>query len=258
MPTPTIQRAPTPTNPCYEDMKKLRCTDTACLRRSAELLSPSCAAFLLDQQGYPEPSPSPAPFFSVSRMPVPVLARRPAPKPSSGGYFSMYSNINGKVQHAEGPLGGHVLQPMSGFASLLPFAEMMMPAFEVEMSQMGREMDRVFDQLEAEAEAEAAAPQHPCWREVPACIQETGTEERDAIYGCLLRHRPQLSHECGCFVDHTVRPAASAPAKGIAAVPVRGAPGAAFMLVSVLVLRACLRACFAPRKLPREVVMTPP
>merc|ERR1719443_1376986 len=58
MPTPTIQRAPTPTNPCYEDMKKLRCTDTACLRRSAELLSPSCAAFLLDQQGYPEPPPS--------------------------------------------------------------------------------------------------------------------------------------------------------------------------------------------------------
>ena len=39
-------------------MRRLRCTDSACLKRSAEELSPTCAAFLL---GSPEPSPPPPP-----------------------------------------------------------------------------------------------------------------------------------------------------------------------------------------------------
>ena len=37
-------------------MRRLRCTDSACLKRSAEELSPTCAAFLL---GSPEPEPLP-------------------------------------------------------------------------------------------------------------------------------------------------------------------------------------------------------
>lgn len=57
--------------------------------------------------------------------------------------------------------------------------------------------------LEAkEEQEEEEVAQHPCAREVNACVRETGSDSRSAIEGCLVKHLTELSTECKCFVHH--------------------------------------------------------
>merc|ERR1719453_1196203 len=66
-------------------------------------------------------------------------------------------------------------------------------------SMLGATM-QLQDMMEEPEEPEEA--QHPCAREVNACVRETGCNSRSAIEGCLIKHFTQLSAECKCFVHH--------------------------------------------------------
>lgn len=184
-------------NPCAEDQRRLSCSDSACLRRSAETLAPACAALLL---GSPEPSAFPE--------------RRPPT-----GFFTMLSSADGEVRRVSGPIAGRLDGPdemrMPALASIIP------PDF---LGLLGLRQSLLEE--EEEDEVEEGPAQHPCAREVSACIRETGNTRRDTIEACLVKHLAQLSSECKCFVhhvaEHKLPPAAAqprVPARAPTAVP---------------------------------------
>jgi len=172
--------APTPlANPCAEDMKRLQCTDAACLKRSAESLAPACADMLLSKV-----EPSPAPMHRTR----------------SSGYFSLMSSGPGGIERISGPLPSFSVRSvrvpnvanMPGFGSVL---EMLPPELASIVSASMIEEEEMKEEQDHE-------PQHPCAREVNACVRETGSESRSAVEGCLVKHFTELSTECKCFVHH--------------------------------------------------------
>jgi len=218
-----------PTNPCAEDMARLHCSDSACLMRSAESLSPVCAGFLLS-----EPEPSPAPQFDARARMAPLprpLARSAAPV----GHFSITtSDGDGDIRQISGDIdlsarGASIMPP--GFAELLPASMLSilgqgLPERPTPASAGADEVEGLMDLLmegggmpprmvrggdvptvvsaQALAPAEPEAASHPCGRYIGACAREEQSNERRAIEGCLVRHLEQLSAECKCFVHHTV------------------------------------------------------
>lgn len=244
--------APQPTravNPCFEDMKRFKCADTACLKANAETLMPSCAVFLL---GAPEPSPAPAPMrereprsMSIRLGSEPqVLSPARAPETNSPrGFFSVTTSGPGGSHTYNGFIGPHgalssgprvtpsatvqtVARPslaqmagavgpmaMPGFSSML---DMLLPPELAILSSP------VLVELEDEEPDEEVVSQHPCAREVSACTHETHTTSRDAIEACLVKHFTQLSRECQCFVHHVTngRTSQPQPAAVVRTVPV--------------------------------------
>lgn len=326
---PTIvQRAPT--NPCLEDMRRLRCTDSICLKRAADDLAPDCAAFLL---GAPEASP--APEASDMRSLLNELARGPTPTravpsmPSrvatggsplgpSGFYTMMSSDSSGVVHRSSGTIGpmGMTMRstgPMATSGPMLEFTSFLPP----ELRQLlGGGIFEIEEEEDGAEEEEEGPPMHPCAREIGACQRGAASPTgREALEHCLVEHFEQLSSECKCFVHHvvgsrpptaaaaiakppvlpavamakaTVAPSASKPV--VVAVPlskpahdgaielmlVRGTPPtvtelhplhrlsclflfSAILLVSIMLGRACVLACFPPRAAARRrVVLVPP
>jgi len=178
---------PTATNPCAEDIRRLGCRDTACLKRAAETLAPACAALLLADL-----EPSPAPVLQRIRSGPPAL--------SSGGYFTISSSgSDGNVQRISGPIDVSV--PRSPSPLTTPGLSMMMSMLPPEISNaLAAALQEAEEQEEAAEKAEEA--QHPCAQEVNACVRETGCNSRSAIEGCLVKHFTQLTAECQCFVHH--------------------------------------------------------
>jgi len=215
--------APKPLNPCSADIRRLQCTDAACLKRSAETLEPQCAAFLL---GMVEPSPAPAP---VVRQAV----HRSAPQTS--GYFTvMSSGSDGHVQRISGPVdmgrATHIPDAimMPGLGSMLSMLPPELASMVQSTMALGEELE------EQEEEEEAEAPQHPCAREVNACVRETGCNSRSAIEGCLVKHFTQLSTECKCFVHHITNGRVSAPTPAAAVSAPRLAPHAVPVIIATV------------------------
>jgi len=283
---PVVPRAPT--NPCAEDIARLRCTDSACLKRSAESLAPACAAFLL---GAPQPSPAPEPrtVGAVSSA-RPALAPRSAENGASGYFSITRTGSDGRIER----IGGPISMSMSSSAMMAPF----MPFAPGLLRSLGFDL---FDEEEAE-EAEDDEPGHPCAREVPLCIRETHSEASAAITDCLIQHFEQLSPECKCFVHHmkqrttaaapsaaavaasasptvrTVGAAPHAPASVVVTLateeegpPMHGPHGPAYhrlscvffftalFVVAFLLARACvLTLCGSPKPARRVVVVPPP
>jgi len=203
--------APAPVaNPCAEDIKRLHCTDAACLKRSTETLAPLCASMLLSKL---EPSPAPEPI---------AVHRSPDRSPAGSGHFTvMTSGSDGHIQRITGSIpmgsltiGGDVSVMTPGFGSMLSMLPPEIRQFVV--SGMALEEE------EPEPEPETQEAQHPCAREVSACVRETGCNSRTAIEGCLVKHIAQLSAECRCFVHHITngRVSTTPPAKPVAVTPV--------------------------------------
>jgi len=191
-----------PSNPCQEDMRRLRCTDSACLKRSAEELSPTCAAFLL---GSPEPSPLPAPRLSASSMGGPD---------GPSGFFSITErDSSGAIHRFSGPISAMPMvraMPMgvpSGLLAALP------PEFAALLRGNGMVGVGPDDENQEEEDDDRPA-MHPCAQEIGACQRETGGSGRETLQRCLVAHFAQLSPECRCFVHHLVgdapRPASPA------------------------------------------------
>jgi len=287
-----MQRAPV--NPCLEDMRRLKCADSACLKRAAEDLAPTCAAFLL---GAPIPSPAPeardisSVMAELSRGPTPTVMRTPTSDPT--GFFSvMTTDSNGEVHRASGPIGGGrggMMTPMmpSTLSSFFPpelFELLRGGGLEIEMEE---EEEETLDNEDP--------PTHPCAREIGACTRETGSSAREGLEQCLVRHFTQLSTECKCFVHHVVGSKPPTVAAAVAAPPaiphvvVVGKPlpahgsvtvgvvrasqaelhplhrlsclflFSAILLVSIMLGRACVLACFPSRREQRRrVVLVPP
>jgi len=193
---PVAQRL---SNPCAQDIARLRCTDSACLKRSADELTPVCASFLL---GEPQPSPAPeAPPTAVSTVRS-TLRSMPMRQPSSSGFFSMeVLSSDGKMQRVSGPMpGGATLSPMS-FGAMPSLGSFLPPELRAFMQGiMQVELDN--DDEDEEDDDEEGMAQHPCQREVPLCIRETNSRATDAITACLRKHIEQLSPECKCFLHH--------------------------------------------------------
>jgi hypothetical protein len=75
--------------------------------------------------------------------------------------------------------------------------------------------------------------QHPCAREVNACVREMGqgfSNSRSAMEGCLVKHFAQLSSECQCFVHHITNGRVPVPPASAARV-VTSAPEPAAVLI---------------------------
>lgn len=276
---PVVSRPPT--NPCAQDLARLRCADSACLKRSADSLAPACAAFLL---GAPQPSPAPEP-----RVVGAVSSVRAAPEPrpvNSGmsGYFSITrTGPDGRIERTSGPIS----MPLSSSAMMAPI----MPFAPGLLRALG------FDPFDEEAveEEEDDEPAHPCAREVPLCIRETHSEASAAITDCLIKHFEQLSSECKCFVHHMKQRTTAAPSAAAASssssptVRTVAAPGArasvvvtlaseeegpshrpyhrlsclffftALFVVAFLLARACvLTLCGSSKQAVRRVVVVPP
>jgi len=198
MPSPRVVR--TPSNPCAEDQRRFRCTSASCLRRSAEELSPSCAAFLL---GSPEPSP--APQEQTARSVFSVIS----------------SDSQGHVQRMSGTV------PQAMLAAMMPpgpdfrdigmpaeFAAMIPPEIRALMGSsmrgaVGLANPQAAQEKETEEEKE---PRHPCAREIASiCMPSSGVAHRSTIETCLVAHLSQLSASCKCFVHQTI-PSAQAHA----------------------------------------------
>lgn len=225
-------------NPCAADIQRLHCQDSACLLRAAETLAPACAGLLLSK-AEDEPQPSP--------MPVPSMGTR------GGTFFSISRGPGGEVSRVSGPLsmfmGGPRVPPSATLAlrrppmmapmqdsMMAPMAVLggLMPPDLVSMLRLtlgGMDVQLSMDKEEEEEEPEGAEAQHPCAKEVSACVREThGDDSRPAIESCLVRHMAQLSPECQCFVHHVTggryaaSAASAAPAAATATVSVRTVP----------------------------------
>lgn len=194
---------PSPTrtaNPCATDIQKLRCSDSACLKRNAESLAPACAALLL---GAPEPSPAPEPHSE-----------------SAGHYTLISQGSDGQMHRSSGPIG---LQSLLGMPMGAPRSASMRPMMAGNLAELmpglAMPMLRGFMppelasllasprmQLLAEPEEEEEEePRHPCAREVAACTREAHAPNglsRTDLEQCLVRHLQQLSPDCQCFVHH--------------------------------------------------------
>lgn len=184
---------PTPkplANPCAEDIARLHCADAACLMRSAESLAPQCADMLLSK---PEPSPAP--------MNVVRNSMHSSSAPSSGYFTVMTSGSDGRVERISGSL------PSFSTRSVRVPDVAMMPGLGSMLSMLPPELASMVSssmtlEAEEEQEEEEEVAQHPCAREVNACVRETGCDSRSAIEGCLVKHFTELSTECKCFVHH--------------------------------------------------------
>lgn len=261
-----------------QDMRRLKCADSACLQRSAEDLAPSCAAFLV---GSPEPSPG----------------------PSSGGvhgFFSMMErDASGAIHRVSGPISGQMAlesqRPMMPLG-LMPLG---LPSFVPPelLSLMRSSMADMRDDDDEDDDDEGPA-KHPCGGEIEACKRETGENSREALQRCLLAHFAQLSPECRCFVHHmagskatTQQAVAAPPVKVVAPPPLKVVSAkrplppptvamasrgehdervhplhrlsclllaATVFVVSIMLFRACVLACTKPSTKPKRVVMIPP
>jgi len=194
----SVRRAP-PANPCAQDLARLRCSDSACLKRSADDLEPACAAFLLGS-----PMPSPAPF--------PVAGLRGAPLPPRDGFFTVVrSGPEGKTARMSGSISGSMRAEVvdsllpSALSSVMggsssPFDLLAQFMQEVAMVEAAAEREAAAARAEEEEEEEEAASTHPCAIEVTKCMQVAASDARDAIEGCLVRNFERLSPGCQCFV----------------------------------------------------------
>merc|ERR1719502_1930790 len=103
---------------------------------------------------------------------------------------------------------------------------------------------------EAESRDDDEASQHPCAREINACIRETGSDSRSAIEGCLVKHYTALSSDCKCFVHHITngRVPTAAPSSSPAAVRISASSAPEPVLIRTV--------SFSPsvKKMPVEVV----
>jgi len=285
---PVVPRAAT--NPCAQDLARLRCADSACLKRSAESLAPACAAFLV---GAPQPSPAPEPRAVGA---VSSVRAGPVPRPAGGGtsgYFSITrTGPDGRIERIGGPIGGAISMPLSSSGMMAPF----MPFAPGLLRALGFDL---FDEEALEEDEDDDEPAHPCAREVPLCIRETHSEASAAITDCLVKHFEQLSPECKCFVHHMSQRTTAAPSDAAAAaassssptVHTVGAPSArasvvvtlatddeegppphrpyhrlsclffftALFVVAFLLARACVLTLCGPSKpVARRVVVVPP
>lgn len=174
-------------------MRRLHCSDTACLMRSAESLVPACASLLLS-----EPEASPAPLEQ--------------PRHSSGnyGFFTMEStSADGHVQRMSGPIGlAHIFGP----SAMGPRSAMLAPRLELSGSFIpmlegflsggdGPLFETLFEPEPRQPRYQPRPPpRHPCERE-PVCQRELQDHTRlDGGVECLVRHIEQLSHDCQCYV----------------------------------------------------------
>lgn len=283
-----VMRAPT--NPCEQDARRLHCNDAACLRRSADDLSPACAALLL---GEPEPSPAPdgAPVAAAprtTRSPVATVTHSASPR--SSGFFEMVSSgSDGVVRRVSGTIGGGARSE----SSLVPpaLAAMLPPEIRAMMMQATGEMGEAAAALAAleeeddedEVEEVQEAPQHPCAREMEACSRELGARSSSEMEQCLMEHLEELSHHCGCFLRQMTAQRPRAPPAAAAAVvapaprvividnvALAGAPAhplhrlscflffVASVLLAYVLARAFVRAVCGPAPKPTNVVMVPP
>jgi len=228
-------KAPTaapPTHPCKEDIVRLKCTDTACLKRAAEDLAPACAAYLL---GAPQPSPEPAP----ARRPQPTGFLTMSRPMQPMGYFSLSTTgSDGEVHRFGGDIsrliGSPMMVPRSAILSQRPAAPtpagrpsaMTVPAGLHELlgsvfpPELVRALTTGLDAAElAIVDDDADEPRHPCAQEVALCTRETHSSGREAIQACLIRHVEQLSAECKCFVHHIAGDQLQTAARQSAAAP---------------------------------------
>lgn len=93
-----------------------------------------------------------------------------------------------------------------------------MPGFSSMLQMLPPELGSILDTVQIMEEREPE-PQHPCAREVDICTRETHSMSRAAIEDCLIRHLPQLSRECQCFVHHITNGRASAQQPSAVAQP---------------------------------------
>jgi len=185
-----------PANPCMEDMKRLRCTDSTCLKRAAETLAPECAGLLL---GAPEPSPSPEVHRPVMMASLSGTSMRELMGSVS---FSSKMPSGESVPHISSLISGPMV-PRSATISSRPMPmdahamAMLQSFFPPELSAVLRMMPMAIEMEEPQEEAHEE--EHPCMREMAACARETG--DRSPL-DCLVRHIDALSPECKCFVHH--------------------------------------------------------
>jgi len=177
-----------------QDLRRLHCSDTACLMRSAESLVPACASLLLSE---PEASPEP-------------LEQPRHSSTGSYGFFTMEStSADGHVQRMSGPIGlAHIFGP----SAMGPRSAMHAPRLELSGSFIpmledflsggdGPLFETLFEPEPRQPRYQPRPPpRHPCERE-PVCQRELQDHTRlDGGVECLVRHLEQLSHDCQCYV----------------------------------------------------------
>jgi hypothetical protein len=164
-------RAAPPSNPCEQDMARLKCDSAKCLVAKAAQLSPPCARLVIA----PSPSPDPA-------------------RPTSSHTNEYVEIFEMAMPDVEVTLmstdGGKAFDPSDIFRDLSPeFAhilDLIMPGAAPAPQSF--------------SPPQASVGSHPCAVEVEQCVRETGTKERRAIERCLLAHYEDLSATCKCFV----------------------------------------------------------
>ena len=289
-----VRRAPP--NPCAEDMRRLNCKESSCLKGNAETLNPACAAFLLGDEIKPSPMPEAADRDEAPRpMRIPTSGR-----PQPQGYFTMMTtDSEGAIHRSAGPIPGPRAETMMRTAMTPPSMSSFFPPEILSMMRTGMmaldaELARE-EEEEEEEEEESGQAQHPCAREVSACTRETRSNARPVLEQCLVAHFEQLSPECRCFVHHLVgsRPPTAAmamskpPAVAAAALPPKAPyhPSAddviivqaptpmdktsksrhlsclfvalSIFMVVLMLTRLCMKACCRAAP-PRPVVLVPP
>jgi len=259
------QRMPVrPTNPCDEDQMVTGCRDASCLKSHLEVLSPSCAMFLLKSQ-VATPSPSPMPAMT--------------PRGAGSSYFSVsFMGEDGKMHTESGSMnsaeGKRIGSEMSSMLDL------MMPGLASVFEEPRPRMPEPRQAPPPQPRA-ARSGGHPCNDEVLACADELGPSNTgsEAIQQCLVRHYAQLSAECKCMLhqlmgdDERLPVAKSAAPPGVRTVTVvdeeliemppprhHRSTCVIFMwmlfVTLFIVVRGFLRACCAAK--PVHVAFVPP
>lgn len=194
-------------------MRRLHCTDAACLKRSAETIAPACAALLL---GSPEPSPEPAPETASRTMSV----RREQAGGSTGFFSITTSSSDGQMRRVSGPIGLAQLfdapSARSAVLSARPSESRMPPTVAMLHSFLPPDIVAMLSasgldigggpmavmQLDNEDDDE---PSGPCDREYNACMLETRSRSGAALTACLVHHLHELSPPCRCHVEQLTR-----------------------------------------------------
>ena len=256
---PPLRSAPRP-----QDQMVTGCRDASCLKSHLEVLSPSCAMFLLKSQ-VATPSPSPMPAMM--------------PRGAGSSYFSVsFMGEDGKMHTESGSMnsaeGKRIGSEMSSMLDL------MMPGLASVFEEPRPRMPEPRQAPPPQPRA-ARSGGHPCNDEVLACADELGPSNTgsEAIQQCLVRHYAQLSAECKCMLhqlmgdDERLPVAKSAAPPGVRTVTVvdeeliemppprhHRSTCVIFMwmlfVTLFIVVRGFLRACCAAK--PVHVAFVPP